>query len=50
MSESAIEKKINQDTKLVKLMATIKKVENVTTVIQNHSGTGDNIGRDKITN
>ena len=49
LSESAIEKKINQAPKLMELMATIKKAENVTTIIQNHSGTGDNVGRDKIT-
>jgi len=49
LSESAIENRINQASSLVGLMGTIKKAENVTTIIQNHSGTGDNIGRDKIT-
>ena len=48
LSESAIEKRINQAPKLMELMTTIKKAENVTTIIQNHSGTGDNIGRDKV--
>jgi hypothetical protein len=47
LSESAIEKRINQAPQLVELMSSIK---NVQTITQNHSGTGDNIGRDKIIN
>lgn len=48
MSESAIEKRINQSPNLMELLATIKSAENSATIIQNHSGSGDNIGRDKI--
>jgi len=47
LSESAIEKRINQTPKLLDLLSSIKKEGSVTTIIQNHSGTGDNIGRDK---
>ena len=47
LSESAIEKRINQAPKLLELLSSIKKDASVTTIIQNHSGTGDNIGRDK---
>ncbi|MFM5271445.1 MULTISPECIES: GapS6a family protein [Aeromonas] len=48
LSESAIEKRINQSPKILALLSSLKKDSNVTTIIQNHSGTGDNIGRDKI--
>jgi hypothetical protein len=49
LSESAIEKIINRSPKLFELLSSIKKEGSVTTVIQNHNGTGDNIGRNKIT-
>lgn len=48
LSESAIEKRINQTPKFLELLSSIKKEASVTTIIQNHSGIGDNIGRDKI--
>ncbi|WP_210446995.1 GapS6a family protein [Vibrio crassostreae] len=48
LSESAIEKRINQAPQLVKIISSIKNAQTIIT--QNHSGTGDNIGRDKIIN
>ncbi|MES9902461.1 MAG: hypothetical protein ABW168_07235 [Sedimenticola sp.] len=48
LSESAIEKRIDQSSNILELISKIKKVENVTTIIQSHSGSGDNIGRDKV--
>jgi len=42
-----LEKRINQTPKLLELLSSIKKDGSVTTITQNHSGTGDNIGRDK---
>jgi hypothetical protein len=50
LSESAIEKRISQAPNLVELINSIKKDQTVTNIIQSHSGNGDNIGRDKITN
>ncbi|MEL0660699.1 hypothetical protein V6255_16305 [Psychromonas arctica] len=50
LSESAIDKRINQAPNLVELINSIKKDQTVTNIIQSHSGNGDNIGRDKITN
>lgn len=50
LSESAIEKRISQAPNLVELINSIKKVQTVTNIVQSHSGTGDNIGRDKVTN
>lgn len=47
LSESVIEKRINQAPKILELLSSINKETSVTTIIQNHSGTGDNIGRDK---
>lgn len=47
MSETAIEKKIVSSTEL---MAILEKIQPSTvnyTVVQNHSGSGDNVGRDK---
>ena len=49
LSEKAIEKRINETPKLLDLLSSIRKETSVTTIVQNHSGTGDNIGRDKIT-
>lgn len=48
MSESAIEKRIKQNPTLMELLTSIKRAKNSTTIIQHHSGRGDNIGRDKI--
>ncbi|OGR15305.1 MAG: hypothetical protein A2097_07505 [Desulfobacula sp. GWF2_41_7] len=48
MSESAIEKRINQNPNLIELLTSIKNAESSATIIQHHSGKGDNIGRDKI--
>lgn len=50
LSESAIEKRINQAPQLVEIISSIKNVQAVTIITQTHSGTGDNIGRDKIIN
>lgn len=49
LSEKAIENKINETQSLIELMGSIQKAQNVITIIQTHSGTGDNIGRDKVT-
>lgn len=48
LSESAIAKKISTADELMALMAQIKP--NSTTIIQTHSGTGDNIAGNKIIN
>ena len=50
LSESAIEKRISQAPNLVEIINSIKKAQTITNIIQSHSGTGDNIGRDKNTN
>lgn len=50
LSESAIEKRINQTPQLVEVISSIKNAKAVTIITQSHSGTGDNIGRDKIIN
>ena len=50
MSEKAIEKSIKQSDSLLELLSTIKKENSSSTIIQHHSGSGDNIGRDKIIN
>jgi hypothetical protein len=50
LSESAIEKRINQAPQLVEIISSIKNAQAVTIITQNHSGTGDNIGRDKRIN
>jgi len=49
LSESAIEKRINNSPKLLELISSIKKESVVININQNHSGTGDNVARDKIT-
>lgn len=49
MSESLISKKITSSNELTALIAKIKPGSNPT-IIQTHSGTGDNIGGHKITN
>lgn len=50
LSESAIEERISQAPSLVKIINSIEKSQTVTTIIQSHSGPGDNIGRDKNIN
>lgn len=45
MSESAIEKKIAASSELTAL---IEKIKPHTTIIQTHSGTGDNVAGNKI--
>ncbi len=47
ISESAIEKKIAASDELTAL---IEKIKPNTTIIQTHSGTGDNVAGNKITN
>lgn len=48
MSESAIERKIKESASTLELLKEIKASN--TKIIQNHSGQGDNVGRDKIVN
>jgi hypothetical protein len=48
MSETAIERKIAATPELKQLLENIKPVSESNTIIQHHSGSGDNIGRDKI--
>jgi len=47
MSEKAIERKLLGSGEIQKILSSIKP-NNTTVVIQNHSGTGDNVGRNKI--
>lgn len=48
MSETAIERKIAASPELKQLIENIKPASKGNTIIQHHSGIGDNIGRDKI--
>jgi len=48
MSETAIERKIAASLELTELLKNIKPTTENNTIIQNHSGSGDNVGRDKI--
>jgi hypothetical protein len=48
MSESAIERKILTSNELISLIENIKPISEGNTIIQSHSGSGDNVGRDKI--
>jgi len=48
LSEKAIERKIIESTNLQGLIEKIKPCSEGNIIIQNHSGSGDNIGRDKI--
>lgn len=48
MSETAIERKISSSHELQKLIKNIKPASEGNTIIQHHSGSGDNVGRDKI--
>ena len=50
MSEKAIEKIVNSSLDIQSLFKEIKTDKNADTITQIHSGTGDNVGRDKITN
>lgn len=47
MSESAIEKKLVASDELLKIIRQIKP-NNATTIVQTHSGTGDNVAGNKI--
>lgn len=48
MSETAIARKITGSSELKQLLENIKPISEGNTIIQTHSGSGDNIGRDKI--
>lgn len=48
MSETAIDRKINTSAELQRLLENIKPAVEGNTIIQHHSGSGDNVGRDKI--
>ncbi|EPE1247221.1 GapS6a family protein [Escherichia coli] len=48
MSEIAIERKLLDSSEIQKILSSIKP-HATTVIIQNHSGTGDNIGGNKIT-
>jgi len=48
MSESSIEKKILASPELISLLENIKPIAEGNTIIQSHSGSGDNVGRDKV--
>lgn len=48
MSALAIERKIAATSEISEILKTIKPASESNTIIQNHSGTGDNVGRDKI--
>lgn len=48
MSETAIQRKISSSCELQELIKNIKPALEGNTIIQHHSGSGDNIGRDKI--
>ncbi|EFG6858449.1 hypothetical protein OM222_003820 [Escherichia coli] len=48
MSEIAIERKLLDSSEIQKILSSIKP-HAATVIIQNHSGTGDNIGGNKIT-
>ncbi|WP_019865943.1 GapS6a family protein [Methylovulum miyakonense] len=48
MSETAIERKITASAELNQLIENIKPSSESNTIIQHHSGSGDNVGRDKI--
>jgi len=48
MSEKAIERSINQSQSLLELLTTVKKPQVSNVIVQHHTGSGDNIGRNKI--
>lgn len=49
MSESAIVKRLDGSNELIALLKEVKPTKQ-TTIIQTHSGTGDNVAGDKVTN
>lgn len=48
MSEKTIERKLLNSGEIQKILSSIKP-NNTTVITQNHSGTGDNVGGNKIT-
>ncbi|ECK7470231.1 hypothetical protein FRN24_18235 [Salmonella enterica subsp. enterica] len=48
MSEKAIERKLLDSGEIQQILSSIKS-NNTTLIMQNHSGTGDNVGGNKIT-
>jgi len=50
MSALAIEKRITASPELKLILESIKPISEGNTIIQHHSGSGDNVGRDKIIN
>ena len=48
MSETAIERKIVASSELIELLKTIKSATEGNTIVQHHSGSGDNVGGNKI--
>lgn len=48
MSEKAIERRLLDSSEIQQILSSIKP-NNTTVITQNHSGIGDNVGRDKIT-
>lgn len=48
MSEKAIERKLLDSAEIQQILSSIKP-NNTTVIIQSHSGTGDNVGGNKIT-
>ncbi|NOV29050.1 hypothetical protein [Methylomonas sp. ZR1] len=48
MSETAIERRILDSHQIQSIIKNIKPASEGNTIIQHHSGSGDNIGRDKI--
>lgn len=47
LSEKAIERKI-ENTNIPKILKNVQPATNITNITQTHSGSGDNVGRDKI--
>lgn len=50
LGEKGLERDFNQNEFLISLLKQIKSDQNKTTINQTHSGSGDNVGRDKIIN
>lgn len=46
-SEKALTRKLEQNEQLIELLKTIKVDQSIKQVIQNHSGSGDNVAGDK---
>lgn len=47
-SERVIERKISESSQLIKLIEAVKPAHKGNTIVQNHHGAGDNVGRDKV--